>query len=474
MISQRCSEADPISALHAKQENEKTAQKAEGMRKRIPSAAFTGHSPFTAFSQTGLIVDWHRIMRAVRVLAERKETCVWFSACRRRSKLIEVRNLTKRYGDHLAVDDLSFRVEDGKIYGFLGPNGAGKSTTMNIMTGYIGPTAGEVFVNGYNILEEPEAAKKTIGYLPEIPPVYPEMTVREYLDFAAELKKVPKKERKARAQQVMEELSLTEVQDRLIRNLSKGYKQRVGFAQALIGNPQTLILDEPTVGLDPKQIIEIRALIRKLGERHTVILSSHILSEVSEVCDKVIVISKGKLAALDTPENLRDGRKEKAILHISCEGSADRAYEAVSGVVKISREAVTEEADGMIRITIETENGDEVRRMVSRALFDADCVISEMHLEEATLENIFLELTDAEAAKDAKQDAGKAPEKERPETGKRKRRTVKEAITDFFFEPAEPEVDTDEEKASEAVKHADAVPDADDKTDDHAGKEAED
>ncbi len=360
-----------------------------------------------------------------------------------RITLIEVRNLTKRYGDHAAVNDLSFRVEDGQIYGFLGPNGAGKSTTMNIIAGYIGPTAGEIYVNGFSVTEEPEKAKATIGYLPEIPPVYPEMTVREYLLFAAELKKVPKKEKKAQIRQVMEELSLTDVSDRLIRNLSKGFRQRVGIAQAIIGNPQTLILDEPTVGLDPKQITEIRALIRELGKRHTVILSSHILSEVSEICDQVIVIAKGKLVALDTPENL-SGAGKRSVLRITCEGNADRAYSAVSEVIQIPADAVTVGEDGLLRIVIGTESGEDIRTKVSRALFDAGCIISEMHREQATLENVFLELTDAgaSAGEEEKKKTGKTERTEKNGTkGKRERRTFREAVTDFFFESEEIEED---------------------------------
>ena len=205
--------------------------------------------------------------------------------------MIEVKNLVKDYGGHLAVDHLNFTIEDGQIYGFLGPNGAGKSTTMNIMTGYIGATEGDVLINGHNILEEPEEAKKCIGYLPELPPLYVDMTVMEQLEFAAELKRIPKKERKSAIGEVVALAKLEDVQGRLIRNLSKGYRQRVGLAQAVLGMPPVIILDEPTVGLDPKQIIEIRDMIRELGEKHTVILSSHILSEVSAVCDHILIWS---------------------------------------------------------------------------------------------------------------------------------------------------------------------------------------
>lgn len=211
--------------------------------------------------------------------------------------MIEISNLVKKYGDHIAVDHLSLTVEPGKIYGLLGPNGAGKSTTMNIVTGYIGADGGTVKINGYDIFAQPEEAKKCIGYLPEIPPLYVDMTVYEYLKFVAELKKLDRKKRKEMIADAMDMTGITEVKNRLIKNLSKGYRQRVGFAQALLGYPEIIILDEPTVGLDPKQIIEIRELIKKLGEKHTVILSSHILSEISAVCDHVFIISKGKLVA---------------------------------------------------------------------------------------------------------------------------------------------------------------------------------
>ena len=214
--------------------------------------------------------------------------------------MIEVTDLTKRYGDHLAVDHLSFKVEKGQIYGFLGPNGAGKSTTMNIITGYLAASGGTVTIDGHDVQQEPEEAKKCVGYLPEMPPLYLDMTVEEYLRFAAELKKVPRAERMGQVEQVMEMTRITDMRGRLIKNLSKGYRQRVGLAQALLGSPEVLILDEPSVGLDPKQIIEIRDLIRELGKSHTIILSSHILSEVSAVCDHVMIISHGRLVASDS------------------------------------------------------------------------------------------------------------------------------------------------------------------------------
>ena len=249
--------------------------------------------------------------------------------------MIEVKNLVKKYGSHLAVDHLNFTVDTGQIYGFLGPNGAGKSTTMNIMTGYLGATEGEVLINGHNILEEPEAAKKCIGYLPEMPPLYTDMKVNEYLRFVAELKKIPKKERQEQIEKVMLMVKIMDVQDRLIKNLSKGYKQRVGLAQAVLGFPEIIILDEPTVGLDPKQIIEIRELIRKLAKKHTVILSSHILAEVREVCDYIMIISGGKLVASDTTENLENMMSGKGQIEVEAKASRDEMDHIIRRTGKI-------------------------------------------------------------------------------------------------------------------------------------------
>lgn len=218
--------------------------------------------------------------------------------------MIEVKNLVKQYGTHLALDDLSFSVEDNEIFGFLGPNGAGKSTTMNIITGYLAPTSGTVSIDGHDIIEDPIGAKRLIGYLPELPPLYPEMTPREYLKFVAEAKGVKKVDLKAEVDRVMERTAITDVQNQLIKTLSKGYRQRVGMAESIIGSPKVIIMDEPTVGLDPVQIIEFREMIRELGKDHTVIISSHILAEISEICHKIMIIVKGRLVAIDTPENL--------------------------------------------------------------------------------------------------------------------------------------------------------------------------
>lgn len=330
--------------------------------------------------------------------------------------MIEVKNLTKRYGDHYAVDNLSFTVDDGQIYGFLGPNGAGKSTTMNIMTGYLAPTAGEVLINGHDIMDEPAEAKKTIGYLPEIPPVYPEMTVKEYLKFCTELKKVPKKKRDAEVQKVMDELEITDMAERLIRNLSKGYRQRVGFAQALIGNPETLILDEPTVGLDPKQILDMRELIRSLGKKHTVILSSHILSEVSEVCDQVLIINHGKFVACDTPENLEKSRDNGTVLTVSAKGDKETVLKALRSVVQVTENELTEK-DGIVTANIEVPAGNDIRSRVSEALFAAKCAVVGMNTKKANLEDIFLELTGTDE-EDNPKGSEKAPDEENPEESK--------------------------------------------------------
>ena len=317
--------------------------------------------------------------------------------------MIEVKNLVKKYGTHLAVDHLDFQLEPGRIYGFLGPNGAGKSTTMNIMTGYLGATEGAVVIDGHDILREPEEAKKHIGYLPELPPLYMDMTVLEYLEFAAELKEIPKKEREASVQKVMDITKLNDVQFRLIKNLSKGYRQRVGLAQAILGFPDIIILDEPTVGLDPKQIIEIRELIRELAKEHTVILSSHILAEVREVCDYIMIISRGKLVASDTPENLEHLMAGQNSLEIETKAEPERVRKilrSISGVDKIELER-TEEATTYARIETETaasgENQD-IREAIFLAFAEAGCPLLMLKASKASLEEVFMELTQGEEA----------------------------------------------------------------------------
>ena len=311
--------------------------------------------------------------------------------------MIEVENLTKKYGSHVAVDNLSFRVERGMIYGFLGPNGAGKSTTMNMMTGYIAATSGTVKINGYDILKNPEQAKKSIGYLPELPPVYPDMTVYEYLRFVAELKKVKNNERQVQIEDVMKQTQIEDVKGRLIKNLSKGYKQRVGLAQAIIGYPEVIILDEPTVGLDPKQIIEIRELIRELAKKHTIILSSHILSEVSAVCDHIMIISKGKLVASDTPEGLMTLLKGGRQMKLSVLGEQSKVEELLQSMESVKDFSMQPpRAEGMVSVNIRTEDTEDIRVELFHRLAAADMPIMELSLSEKSLEDVFLELTGEE------------------------------------------------------------------------------
>lgn len=309
--------------------------------------------------------------------------------------MIEVRNLVKKYGNHIAVNHLNFTVEKGKIYGFLGPNGAGKSTTMNMITGYIASTEGEIMIDGHNILEEPEVAKKKIGYLPEIPPLYLDMTVQEYLSFAAELKGISKEKRKSNIEEVMSTTKVTEVKYRLIKNLSKGYRQRVGLAQALLGYPEIIILDEPTVGLDPKQIIEIRDLIKNLGRKHTVILSSHILSEVSAVCDQVLIIDKGRLVASDTPENLGKVMSGTNSLELTVKGQESEIRKALDMVENI-QEVIYHDSlvKGACDFTIKLSGDMDMRENIFFALAEVKCPILKMQSSNMSLEEVFLKLTD--------------------------------------------------------------------------------
>ena len=309
--------------------------------------------------------------------------------------MIEVKNLVKRYGDHTAVNHLSFEIEKGKIYGFLGPNGAGKSTTMNMITGYIASTEGTVVIDGHDILEEPEEAKKCIGYLPEQPPLYFDMTVLEYLKFVADLKKIPKDKKASMIEEIMDMVKITDMKNRLIKNLSKGYRQRVGIAQAVLGYPEVIILDEPTVGLDPKQIIEIRDLIKSLGEKHTVILSSHILSEVSAVCDHVLIIDRGKLVASDTPENLSKVMEGANSLELTVKGKEEEIREAMNLVENI-QEMIYHESfvPDACDFTVKISGEQDMRENIFFALADAKCPILKMQPTNMTLEEVFLKLTE--------------------------------------------------------------------------------
>jgi len=304
---------------------------------------------------------------------------------------VEVRHLTKQYENHLAIDDISFSIETGKIYGFLGPNGAGKSTTMNIIAGCLAATSGDVIIENHDIFEEQQEAKRHIGYLPELPPLYLDMTPREYLAFVCEIKRVPKAERAAAIHENMRRTGLLDVANRQIGQLSKGYRQRVGIAQALVGNPEVIVLDEPTVGLDPAQIVEIRELVRELGKDHTVLLSSHILSEVSELCDEVLILSKGKLGARDTPEKLGELLGSGNRLYMVVEGGEDsvRAVLESTGIAGVLRL----KSVGAGRVSVEAEADEEAKERIFYAFAQAKMMIREMRSEKITLEEIFLEYT---------------------------------------------------------------------------------
>ena len=339
--------------------------------------------------------------------------------------MIEVNNLVKRYGDHTAVDHLSFKIEKGKIYGFLGPNGAGKSTTMNMITGYIASTEGTVRIDGHDILEEPEAAKKCIGYLPEQPPLYFDMTVLEYMKFVADLKKIPKDKKATMIEEVMDMVKISDMRNRLIKNLSKGYRQRVGLAEAIMGYPEVIILDEPTVGLDPKQIIEIRTIIKDLKKKHTVILSSHILSEVSAVCDYVLIISHGKLVASDTPENLGKLAEGSNTLEMLIKGEKSQikqALESIEGVNSVTIEK--DEKQNLWSTKVSTEENNDIREKVFYKMSDINSPIYEMKSKKVSLEEIFLELTASEKPASASEDDTDQKSSESQETAEAKTEAV--------------------------------------------------
>ena len=319
--------------------------------------------------------------------------------------MIEIKNLTKRYGQIKAVNDISLTIKKGEILGFLGPNGAGKSTTMNILTGYLAPTSGTVTINGFDIMDSPQEAKKLIGYLPELPPLYQDMTVNEYLKFISELKSVPYKKRKSQLDEILYLVKLGDMQNRLIKNLSKGYKQRVGVAQALVGNPQVLVLDEPTVGLDPKQIIEIRKLIGALKHEHTIILSTHILQEVNAVCSSVAVINKGKLAATGSVSDFTaaEGTVNKFILSVvgaSAKTEAQKTIESVDGVRRV--DFIRMDKDAYI-FNVESERKTDVRRGVFNALSNANMAIIELKPVGRTLEEIFIDIVSNEQGSEEEQ-----------------------------------------------------------------------
>ena len=336
--------------------------------------------------------------------------------------MIQVKNVTKKYGATIAVNDISFDVKDGEIVGFLGPNGAGKSTTMNMITGFIEPTNGQIIINGNDISKSPRKAKKEIGYMPENVPLYYELTAREFISYMAELKLVKRNERKKEVEKVIEETGLKEVQNKLIRNLSRGYKQRVSLAGALVGNPDVIILDEPTVGLDPKQITEIRSLIKQLGKRHTVILSTHILSEVSQICEKVIIINKGKIIAIDTPENLEKSTKEKNGISVIVEdpkGNMKKLKQKIKEIDTI--DFVKDNEDGTKQYVITTSSDIDLRKKLFEVLPKEEIVIFELKKTETTLEDAFIKLIDTvkvDENKNEKKKTKKSKEQNSKEEGK--------------------------------------------------------
>ncbi len=321
--------------------------------------------------------------------------------------MIEITNVTKKYGNFTAVDDISFNIQNGEIIGFLGPNGAGKSTTMNMITGYIEPTEGTITVNGYDIQKKPQKAKKQIGYMPEGVPLYQDLTVKEFVTYMAELKKVDKKVKKEEVEKALTETGIKDVEKKLIRNLSRGYKQRVSMAGALVGSPDVLILDEPTVGLDPKQITEIRSLIKELGKEHTVILSSHILSEVSQLCERVIIINKGKIVAIDTPENLEKATQEKNIILVTVEDKQNKMKEINTLIPEIAKcEEVKDNGDGTKQYMIEAKKNADLRKQLFEVLPKNDITIFELKKAETSLEDAFITLINKSSEK-AKKEGGK-------------------------------------------------------------------
>lgn len=347
--------------------------------------------------------------------------------------MIEVKNITKKYGKFTAVDNLNFKVEDHEIMGFLGPNGAGKSTTMNVITGYIEPTKGKIIVNGYDISKTPKKAKRQIGYMPESVPLYNDLTVREFIKYMADLKNVKRSEKKAEIEKVLEETGTKSVENKLIKNISRGYKQRVSMAGALIGNPDILILDEPTVGLDPKQITEIRNLIKKLGKTHTIILSSHILSEVSQICNKVIIINKGKILAIDTPENLEKQTQSENNIIITVEDSKNKMKTIKEIIPEIKEiKLIKDNNDGTKQYLITSEKEVDLRKKIFEELPKQEITIFELKQTETTLEDAFLKLinskeTEIKAKQDKEEKAKQAREEQlKNMTKEERKKSIKE------------------------------------------------
>lgn len=338
--------------------------------------------------------------------------------------MIEVKNVTKKYPNIKAVDNINFTIKDGEVVGFLGPNGAGKTTTMNMITGFIEPTEGQIIINGFDIVKKSKKAKKQIGYMPEGVPLYTELTAREFVNYMAELKDVKAKERKEAVEKAIEETGLKDVQNKLIKNLSRGYKQRVSMAGALVGNSEVIILDEPTVGLDPKQITEIRSLIKELGKKHTVILSSHILSEVSQICERVIIINHGKIVAIDTPENLENKTKEKNTILVTVEDKNEKMKNLKEEVKEIEEiKLVKDNEDGTKQYAVTSADKVDLRKKIFEILPKQDITIFELKKDESTLEDAFIKLIDS----DKKENTNKEESKEKIKEKKIKEKEEKKA-----------------------------------------------
>ncbi len=366
--------------------------------------------------------------------------------------MIEVKELTKKYGNHYAIKNLSFNIEKGIVYGFLGPNGAGKSTTMNIMTGYIAASSGTVLIDGHDIVKDAEEAKKCIGYLPEMPPLYQDMTVKEYLDFVVELKKVPKAQRKEQVSYVMEKTHITDMSRRLIKNLSKGYKQRVGLAQAMLGNPDIIILDEPTVGLDPKQIIEIRELIRELKKEHTIILSSHILSEVSEVCDNIMIIAKGRLVASGTSEEILKEFGGNSTIDLLVKADEKTVKDKLSKIKAVEDITIKKSEAGRTECILHIADTKDVSEELFELLCKEKMTIIRLNPMSKSLEDIFLEVTDEKYISKIIEDEEKA-EQEKKAQKKTKKNLGQEVLEEVNEKSAE-------DISKEAAKEAEVTDDA--------------
>ncbi len=361
--------------------------------------------------------------------------------------MIEVKNVTKKYGNFLAVDNISFTVKDGEVVGFLGPNGAGKSTTMNMITGFIEPTEGTIIVNGYDVLKKPISAKKQIGYMPEGVPLYSDLTVKEFVNYMAELKRVPRKEKKEKVEKALEQTGIKDVEKKLIRNLSRGYKQRVSLAGALIGDPEVIILDEPTVGLDPKQITEIRKLIKDLGKEHTVILSSHILSEVSQICERVIIINKGRIIAIDTPENLEKKTQEKNVLLLTVEDKNNYMKNLQKDLPEMLEcKLIKNNDDGTMQYMIKSDADIDLRKNLFDILPKNNVTIFELKKAEKSLEDAFITLVDENTEKLAKKQEEEMAKKEQEEKEKAEKKAQKK--DEAIKEKAEKKM----QKKDEAIK----------------------